>query len=149
MQGCRPLLLCGFISLTLAGCASSEPTAREMKEQIQAELQHMTAGELFEVPSVDLQQGALAADKTYHVTAVSTLVFKRSIAQHVEWMLKNTKPTPGIQPSELRRALTEKLAAKFGNLQPGMTGSYRETYSFVKRNFGWRLQSDRDDKPSF
>ena len=146
---CRFLLLYGCCSIFVTGCASKKPSEREMKEQIQSELLRMTAGELFEVGAIKLQQGAIDADNAYRVTAISTLVFKRSIAQHVDWMLQNTKPPKGMEPGELKRALVEKLAAKFGNLQPGMSGTYRQSFVFYKRNFGWRLQSDGDDKPVF
>ena len=130
-----------------AGCMGSEPSERDIKDQIQSELLRMTDNKLFDVQAIELQAGTVDASGIFRVTALCSLKFKRSIAQYVDWMLNNTTPPKGIKPAELRVALAEKLAAKFGNVQSGKSGTYRQTFEFSKQRFGWQLRSKDADKP--
>lgn len=145
----RGLWLGACCAFLLAGCVGSEPSEREIKDQIQSELLRMTDNRLFDVEAIEIQAGTADPNGTFHITAISTLKFKRSIPEYVDWMLTGTTVPKTIKPDELRRALVEKLAAKYGSLQPGQTGAYRRSFQFTKQRFGWQLRSKDEDKPIF
>lgn len=148
-NGLRGLWLRACCVVLLAGCVGSEPSERVIKEQIQSELLRMTDNRLFDVESIEFQPGAADSTGTFHITATSTLKFKRSIPEYVDWMLTGTTLPKTIKPDELRQVLVEKLAAKYGNFKPGMAGAYRQTFQFTKQRFGWQLRSKDEDKPIF